>query len=494
MLKKKNLYILIVLAISITISCTKQIPTAEKIELSAIFNNHMVLQRDVEIPIWGKAMPGGLVIVKFADQSKSVTVNEKGEWKLYLNPVEAGGPFVMEVIGKDTIAFNDVLVGEVWLCSGQSNMAFTVQKSNNSEEEISNAQYNNIRLIKVDRKVSDTTEFSFNGEWEICSPQSVGDFSAVGYFFGRELYEDLDIPIGLIHSSWGGTPAEAWTSNSSLESDPILLPILKKYNQSIKDYDVKIKRYNELVDKIENNGTSLPIYQIDAGNEGLKNDWAKANFSDDDWKVCDLPNTLENLERKDFDGAVWFRKVLDIPDSWLGKELILSLGSIDDFDITYFNGVEIGSTGKETPSYWSHSRKYTVPASLVKSGKAVIAVRVFDNYGGGGLTGHTSQLKLFIKAEDMPGSDFIALADNWKYKIEKALDPSLILGPGRGLPRRPVGPGHPHTPAGLYKGMIFPLAPYAVKGAIWYQGEANAERAFQYRSLLPAMISDWRQL
>ena len=480
--------------IAIIPSCKNYTPTAENIELTAVFSNHMVLQRDTKIPVWGKATPDGTILVNFADQSKKVTVDKKGEWKLYLDPVKAGGPFVMEIIGKDTIAFDDVLVGEVWLCSGQSNMEFTVQKSHNSEKEISNAKYDNIRLISVNRKVSYTTEFSFNGEWELCSPQSVREFSAVGYFFGRDLYKNLNIPIGLIHSSWGGTPAEAWTSKNSLETNPILLPIVEKYNQDLKDYNVNIVKYNKLVEEIEKNGTSLPIFQKDTGNEGLKNNWAKTNFSDKNWKVCDLPNTLENLAKKDIDGAVWFRKTIDIPNSWQGKELILSLGSIDDFDITYFNGIEIGSTGKETPSYWSYSRKYIVPASLVKSGKAVIAVRVFDNYGGGGFTGHTSQLKLFIKSEDTPGSDFIALADNWKYKIEKALDPALILGPGRGLPSKPIGKGHPHTPAGLYNGMIFPLAPYAIKGAIWYQGEANAERAYQYRTLLPAMINDWRKL
>jgi len=494
MMIKIYIRVLIVFTIFISISCNNQMPTAEDIELSSVFNDYMVLQRDMEIPIWGRAVPGGDVIVKFASQTKSTKVKSDGKWSLKLNPVEAGGPYAMEIIGKDTISFKDVLVGEVWLCSGQSNMEFSMRRAEIYDNEISKANYDNIRLITINKNVSDSPNFTFEGNWEICTPESVENFSAVAYFFGKKLHNELNVPIGLIHSSWGGTPAEAWTSKNALESDTILSTLIDKHNYKIKDYDKKIKIYNEQIKKIENEGISLPIYQIDTENKGVKNDWAEISFNDETWIDCNLPNTIENLEKKEVDGAVWFRKTINIPSDWENEDLILSLGSIDDFDITYFNGTEIGQTGKETPSYWSFPREYDIPAKLVKSGKAVVSIRIFDNYGVGGFTGTKHQLKLFMKKGIKSNSDFISLTENWKYKFEKYLDPLLILGPGRKTPKMPMGPNHPQTPTGLYNGMIAPVAPYTVKGAIWYQGEANTNDSYLYTNLLSTMINDWREL
>jgi sialate O-acetylesterase len=252
------------------------------------------------------------------------------------------------------------------------------------------------------------------------------------------------------------------------------------------DYKARLK-------KIEESGDRLPIYQKDPGNRGYGRDWAINDFDDNSWEQFDTPGYWENRGDMQIDGAVWFRKEIEIPETWSGKELILTLGAIDDFDTAYFNGIQIGATGEETPQFWLHQREYIIPAKQVRPGRAVIAVRIFDHYGQGGFGGPGSKMRLGLKSNT--GLQPIKLAGVWKMKVEKAMDPSAISGPGgQGLPQEPQGPGHPYSPGGLYHAMIYPLKPYAIKGAIWYQGEANADRAYQYRTLLPAMIRDWRKL
>ncbi len=492
MLKKSNLALLIIFFISILSNCST--PNATNIEMSAVFNDHMVLQRNIEIPVWGTGNPGGIICVEFAGQKKKSKVNTDGNWNVILDPVEAGGPYKMSIIGSNTKTFTDVLVGEVWLCSGQSNMDMKLIKSGNSMEEIKNAEYPNIRLCKIIQNVSDKPEFTFAGQWEVCNPENATAFSAVGYFFGRKLHKDLNVPVGLIQSSWGGTPAEAWTHQSYLQDDPVLSPILKRYEKNIQDYPEKLKEWKELIKKIESENLERPMYQKDEGNKGIDKGWAKSDFDDNEWKNFKLPQQWENVEGMDIDGAIWFRKEVNIPEKWSGKDLILSLGPIDDFDISYFDGVKIGQTGEETPSHWIFLRKYEVPGKLVKSGKVTIAVRVFDRYGGGGFPGAKSQMRLSIKGDD-DQSDVIQLSGIWKQKIEQKMDPENITGPGGGkYPKKPMGKDHPHSPQGLYNGMIHPIAPFALKGAIWYQGEQNASKAFQYQKLLPAMITNWRNL
>jgi len=483
---------LITLTIIIT-SCGKSGPPAKMIQLSAIFNDHMVLQQGVAIPIWGDADPGSAVVVELAGQKKTAIVNRDGKWRLKLSSLKPGGPYTMMVIGVDTISISDVLVGEVWLCSGQSNMEWQVRNSKNAQEEMNDADWPKVRMFTVKKTVSEKPEDDCEGEWRICSPEAVGDFSAVGYFFGRYLHQKLNVPIGLIHSSWGGTPAEAWTRYATLASDSILVPILERYEELKKNYPQRLAEYKKQLKEVEESGKLLPVYQKDDENKGLKKGWANLGFDDSNWDDYNVPGFWENQENMQIDGAVWFRKTVIIPETWTGKELILTLGAIDDFDVTYFNGIPVGSTGEETPQFWIHQRVYTVPAGEVRVAEAVIAVRVFDHFGQGGFAGPGIAMKLALKSDQ--NIDPITLAGQWKCKVEAALDPSLISGPGgEGLPQEPRGPGHPHSPAGLYHAMIHPLAPYALKGAIWYQGESNAGRAYQYRRLLPAMIRDWRTL
>lgn len=298
-----------------------------EVRLANLFQDHMVLQQGQKVAVWGTAAPGERVTVSLAGKQASALAGEDGRWRVELGPLAAGGPFEMRVEGQNALTLQDVLVGEVWVCSGQSNMAWPVERAANPEQEISQANYPLIRFFTVRQKVAQEPQSEVEGTWEVCSPQTVGHFSAVGYFFARELHRTLGVPVGMINSSWGGTPAEAWTSRPALEADPALRPILENWERVLANYPQALQRYQERLKQW--------------GEEAAK---AKAE------------------------------------------------------------------------------------------GRAV---------------------------------------------------------PPR--PQPPLGPGHPWTPGGLFNGMIAPLTPFAIRGVIWYQGESNAGRAYQYRRLFPTLIQDWRR-
>ncbi|HOM99068.1 MAG TPA: sialate O-acetylesterase [Acidobacteriota bacterium] len=464
-----------------------------EVRLPALFTHHMVLQRDIPITIWGWAAPGEAIRVHFREQSGITTADEEGRWLLRLESESYGGPDTLVVEGENRISLEDVMVGEVWICSGQSNMEWKVHSVKNAEAEIAAAQYPALRMFTVTKKVADEPQQDCSGEWQICSPETVGGFSAVGYFFGRELYRNLGVPVGLIHTSWGGTPAESWTRWETLEADEDLRPILERYQEALRAYPEAKARYDAAVRKLQEESTRLPVYQKDSGNLGKERGWADPQFDDGSWPTMELPKYWETEQNMNLDGAVWFRQTVDIPPDWAGQELQLELGAIDDFDTTYFQGREVGGTGEETPNFWTHPRKYTIPGELVKPGPAVIAVRVFDHYGNGGFAGSPAEMLLYPIASGK--SSAVKLAGVWRYQIEQALDPNAVTGPdSRGLPPEPMGPGHPYSPSGLYNAMLYPLAPFSLRGAVWYQGESNAGRAHQYVKLLASMIHDWREL
>jgi len=303
-----------------------------EVRLPAIIGDNMVLQTGPQAAIWGWADPGEKVAVRggWGDPGKEqvwkTTADEKGKWIVRIDTPHTHGPYTITVSGKNTIKINNVLIGEVWVCSGQSNMEWVVQNSDNAEQEIAAANYPQIRLFKVEKKVADDPQEDCKGQWVICSPETVPPFSAVAYFFGRELYQKLGVPVGLINTSWGGTPAEAWTKMEILKSDPDYQPILERFKQAVATYPQAMKKYEEAVAK-------------------------------------------------------------------------------------------------------------------------------------------------------------------WKEEVKKA---QAEKKPVPHRPWEPLGPGHSHSPAGLYNGMIAPLIPFSIRGAIWYQGESNVGRAYQYRKLFPAMIRNWR--
>ncbi len=450
--------------------------SAADIRLPAIIGDNMVLQRGGKVPIWGWADPGEEIRVQVSWRSgeRRVTPGQDGKWMLSLDSPKAGGPYEMTLTGKNTIALKNILCGEVWVCSGQSNMEWPVAASASGGQETAAADFPKIRLFTVQKKIAETPQADCAGQWSSCSPQTVGGFSAVGYFFGRYLHKELDVPVGLINTSWGGTVAEAWTSRETLAKMPEFKALIDGIAEARANPDASMRKYQqEFVQwqkKIEATGTQ------GAGCTAL-------DFDDSAWQEMELPVLWEEGGLGNFDGLVWFRKTIEVPDSWADMELMLELGPIDDMDTTWVNGVRIGAHTE--PGQWQAVRQYKVGGDIIKAGRNVIAVQVLDTGGGGGICGQPAQMK--IKPAGAADDVAVSLAGKWRYKIAQDL---ASIPP---QPQPPAWVNNPNAPTALYNGMIAPLIPFAIRGAIWYQGESNADRAYQYRRLFPDMITDWRQ-
>jgi len=432
------------------------------VTLSKIFGDNMVLQRNKPIPVWGWADANERITFKFNHQTKSVTADKNGSWKINLDKETAGGPYKLVVKGSNTITFNNVLVGEVWVCSGQSNMEFSVHSVINADKEIAGANYPQIRHIKIPNTISASPQNDIaKGEWQVCSPSTVGDFTAVGFFFARELYNKLKVPIGLVNTSWGGTHVETWTSHEAFENSEEFKSMIAQMPSLNLDSLSKV-RTEETVKKINTLQGSLP-------NAGEADNWKSVEADDTHWAHMPLPSLWEEKQLNGLDGVVWFRKTIDVPANDAGKAAVLELAMIDDNDVTYLNSVKVGSTN----SYNTH-RKYIIPEGVLKEGKNVIAVRVDDTGGGGGIYGDSTDMKLTV------GNNIITLAGDWAFKVEQIYRGENSVGPNS-------------YPTLLFNAMVNPLIPYAIEGVLWYQGEANAGRAYQYRKAFPLMIIDWRK-
>ena len=468
-----SLFILPILTLLVLTGCQQP---AKNISLLPLFTDNMVLQQKQDIPIWGTAEPGGEVVVTFNEQQKKATVNDDGNWNVSLSPVPAGGPYELVISGVETRAIKNVMVGEVWICSGQSNMEMAVEaawgKVDNSSEEVANANYPNVRLFTVEKQMANTEQDVFKSEgWKECSSETIPGFSAVAYFFGRHLHNNLNVPIGLIQTAWGGTIVEAWTSGATLKRIPEFTEKVKYIeSDETTDEEKKVaakKKKAEWPDKIEqvliNKGTQ---------NHGYQN----SDYKTDDWRTMKLPTIWEDAALN-IDGVIWFSKVINVPKSWKGEDLTLSLGKINDYDITWFNGKRVGR-GIDV----LESRNYKIPSSLVNVGQNRIVVQVLDIGNVGGLYGPAKEMKLKSK------NSSISLVGNWKFKI----DPIKIVK--KDLPEKQDQNSGVNRPTVLYNAMINPLLPYGIKGAIWYQGESNAGRAYQYRNLFSTLIKDWRNV
>jgi sialate O-acetylesterase len=462
---------------AILIICFSLIPflpaATAQIKLPAIFSDNMVLQRNAKIPIWGMAKPGQQITVKIHQQSKMATTDRDGRWRVDLAAMPAGGPYELTVSGSETITFKNVMIGEVWLCSGQSNMEMPMVSNwatvNNFQAEVAAADYPELRLFIAKRAKSTKPRADVESEgWKMCDSTSVKNFSATAYFFGRHLQQKLGVPVGLIQSAWGGTVVEAWTSSATLKTVPDMSGFIKLLETSPSDsifdesaFSAKMAAWNHQLDEMDaaasKNGTS----------------WNHPDFDDSAWPKMLLPQPWERASLPAFDGIMKFRKVIRLPESFSKQNLQLNLGPIDDADVTYFNGVQVGAM-----SIYNQHRHYRVPADLLKSGENVIAVRVLDTGGNGGLYGKPEALNLLKDS-----TQAFSLAGEWRYQLGVDL---------QNLPPLPVPPNTPNRPTVLYNAMIAPLVPYAVRGAIWYQGESNAGRAYQYRTLFPLLIKDWR--
>lgn len=436
------------------------------LKLPSVFGNNMVLQQGMPLPVWGWAAPGEEITVRIAGQAKTATADEKGKWTVTLDPLSPGEPVEMEVAGKSKITFGNVLVGEVWVCSGQSNMDFRLESALNAEAEKAAANHPGIRFFVVPNVAAVEPQEHVEARWAVCTPESARWFSAVGYFFGRRLHAELKVPVGLVHTAWGGTPAESWISREGLAAKPDLAVFLERFKTSMDKYPEEKRKYDERLKAFEEEKKKA----IADGDE--EKGWETAALDDGGWGAMTLPQHWEKAN-VDVDGVVWFRKTVPLPADWKGKPLTLSLGPVDDEDVTYVNGEKVGETrGYNLP------RNYPVDPRLTETGALAIAVRVTDSGGPGGLYGDAAAMRLVP-----PEGDPVGIAGEWKYKI--AISKSLT-------PKPPIGPNNPWLPMSLYNAKIAPLVPYGIRGAIWYQGESNAGRAYQYRTLFPAMIEDWR--
>jgi sialate O-acetylesterase len=450
-----------------------------QVRVPSIIGDNMVLQAAMKVRMWGTASPGERVTVRLNSQSSSATADASGHWQTFVGPFKAGGPFDLTIAGTNTLTFKNILIGEVWICSGQSNMEWPLINAKDGAIAVAEANYPEIHLFTVEKNTSATPLDDVKGRWVVTTPDTVGQFSAVGYFFGRELYQRLKTPIGLIHTSWGGTPAESWTSYEALAANPELKPIIDRYQESLRSLPEREKDFARVMAQWEQHN----IY-LDPGNKGEALGYAGDSVNAVDWKKMNLPQYFETAGL-DIDGAVWFRKQIEIPSSWAGKDLVLNLTPIDDYDTTYFNGTRIGGIGRETPDSYSKPRHYTVPGRLVDHSHIVIAVRVFDAAGNGGFAGGGDMS--LAPAGDKTSA--IRLEGAWDYKVEVGF-PSKH--PDWGSRPQAPGPNNQNSPSVLYNAMLAPLTPYAIRGAIWYQGESNAGRAYQYRTLFPLMIRNWR--
>ena len=408
-----------------------------EVRLPAIIGDNMVLQQGMKVRIWGSANAGEHVTVTFEKKSVSAVADAQGRWQVLIGPLKAGGPSELIVKGENVLTIKNVLVGEVWLCSGQSNMEWPLVNTVGGAETVAQANNPEIRLFTVEHHTSATPLADVEGHWVVTTPEDAAHFSAIGYFFGRELYQHLKVPIGLIDSSWGGTPAEAWTTHDALLSSPELKPILDRYESSLNALPQTKEAYARALAQWEEKN----LYS-DAGNKGEALGYADPATSTTDWAKMDLPKQFETAGLL-IDGAVWFRREVELPESWSGKELVLKLTRIDDQDITYFNGTKIGSTGRETPNSYMVPRKYTVPGSLVKAGRNVIAVRVFDSAGEGGFGGGGA---MSIGPGENGDTQAIPLRGVWDYRVELALEPKH---PDWGTRPEAVGVSNQNNPSVL---------------------------------------------
>lgn len=454
-------------------------PPPELLLLHAPFTSGMVLQRDVPAPVWGWAAPDDKVTVtlKNAQNAEAGSYGAKadasGRWQVKVGPFPAGGPYTLEVAsGKTRAVLRDVLFGDVWLCSGQANMEMGITGARNGAAEAAAGNFPQIRLLTVRRKINVRPQADgLDQAWRVCTPANLlgggwGGFSACAYFFGREMFRQTRVPVGLIHASWAESRAEPWVSEEALLKDEVFRPVVQKFIRNRELWENKSVTYIQRVDAwwAENDPVGQPA--------------VFAKFEPALWKTMTLPALWENAGLADYDGIVWFRRVVKIPENWAGRELVLSLGPIDDCDTTFVNGLKVGGM-----NIWNAPRVYKVPAGVVRpGGENVIAVRVLDTNGWGGIYGTASQMSL-RPADD--SSAEISLAGAWQYRAAAEMK-SLRLYPAE--LRNDIT-----QPCGMYNAMIAPLTPLALRGVVWYQGEANASDYRNYSRLLALLIKDWRE-
>jgi sialate O-acetylesterase len=441
---------------------------SSQIVLPQIIRDSMILQRDAKINVWGWASPNEKIKLSFNKKNYSTNTGADGKWKIMLPPTKAGGPYSMIIKGRNTITLNNILMGDVWFCSGQSNMVHQMNIHDVTyANDIAAANYPGIRQFWIPTLTSlgGPKENLPTGSWKSAVGDDVRPFSAVAFFFARKIYEEYHIPIGIINSSVGGTPIEAWTSEEGLKDFPALISTIQKNKDT--SYVNNFSRRPATVNVNRPMGQSK-----DKGMTGpIK--WYEITYDPPAgaWRRIAIPGYWEDQGIKDLNGVVWYRKEINVPASMTGKPARIFLGRIVDADVVYINGKQIGAT-----TYMYPQRRYAVPADVLNAGKNIIVIRVTNNFGKGGFV-PDKPYYLFA------GKDTVDLKGYWQYKVGEVFAPSL--GNGSSINAQ-------NQPAALYNAMVAPVINYTIKGILWYQGEANSGRAADYAKLQPAQIADWR--
>lgn len=436
-----------------------------QLELPSFISEGMVLQQKKANRIWGWAKPHDKVTVEFMSKKYGAFANDLGEWKVFLDPAEASTEANSMIIStsNEKKELKDILIGEVWVCGGQSNMEWRMSWLGNTyKREMETAKNDNIRFVLAKRTIDnmERANIALDRKWSHIDPSTIGDCSAVGYWFAKQLNAKMNVPVGLVLTNWGGTPAQSWISFEGLHDFP---GYSNMYEQKIKP--IQIKDLERLKKEAKDN--------FEKGvreRKPLVKEWSQTDFNDASWSEMWLPKKWEEQGFPTLDGIVVYRIAFNVAAEDAGKEAELNLPAVDDMDSSYINGKFIGATNS-----WIALRKYKIPAGVLKSGKNILTVEVQDNQGGGGFDANEKYFNVVVGGKTIP------LAGKSKYIIEAEIKD--VTGGGGALEYQPVV---------LYNGMIAPFLPLSIRGVIWYQGESNAGAAYEYRSLFPAMINDWR--
>ncbi len=469
-------------------------------KLHTLFSDGAVFQRRIPVPVFGWTDPDSIVRIDFNGKEYYGMAGRDGAFLVRLAAMEAGGPYTMTVTNTrtgDTASVSDILAGEVWLASGQSNMEYNMMISEQQQKEflaeITPETSNAIRMFTVPRRASTVRESDIVSVqsteqapcWKKAAGSDTDQMSAVALWFAKALYEKLSVPVGILSSSWGGTLVEAWTSLEMLKNNPDIAADVAAYEASLSASEAwrHINRQKPQESPPEQH--LMERFCIpDPEDAGSPQGWANLDFDDSAWSDFAVPGSWV-LEKYCQSGVVWVRLAADLPDHWVGKDLTLHLGGIDKHDTTFFNGTLVGKTGTGFEcQHWEQKRCYNVPAGLVRAGKNVIAVRAYSFIYDGALNGRPEDYFLSLTGTE----ERIPLAGIRKLNVEQDFHFA-------GLPAAAMGPHNPNSYSILFDGMIAPLIPYGIRGAIWYQGETNAksiEESRQYERKLSDMIRDWR--
>lgn len=454
---KNKLYLLSGL---ILLACSPR--SQAKIIVSRLISDHMVLQRGVNIRIWGTADPQEKITVDFKGRKYHTRASQDGSWIVMLAPSLAGGPYLLSIKGRtEVLKIKNLLVGDVWVCSGQSNMEFSVSGVINAAKELSVANDSHIRQFKVPKANGPIPATMLTtGEWKSSSAATTGEFTAVGYFFAREMRKvHPDVPVGIINASWGGSCIEAWLSNAGFGWNG--LADLQQYHET---------EYNRRINLLKDKNDWVPTIS-DAGITDGKPQWVATDYDDSGWKEWNAPGWWWGNGLEFFGGVLWMRKSFELPVDVAASQIALSLGYFDDRARVWINGHLIDSVNNRSDKL----RRYLVPAKYLLPGKNSITLQVTNVDANGGVYGDKESMKI--------NADFfqLSLTGAWKYRIGY-----FDYRPES----QPIS-----TPVGLYNAMISPLTNFTIGGVLWYQGEQNAsdvQTAYLYRQHLKTLVKDWR--